>query len=378
VTADQPPPAGSAASDPTTPAASAPTSDASAAQPPVLRPPAHPWRRALLRAVVWIAIAALVLYAVRVLRRVDWSSVGAAIGQLVWWQALVLLALVAVRQVFSSGPLAFFTEGLGLRRAVANDLVGTLVANVTPAPADVVARASLFRAWGVDVSRGLAGLVLNSILFYAVRLALPVVGAVIMLFTVGDETAVGWTAVVSGLASATIVVALTIVFRGSASAATLGRWAGRTSRRLRSSWPGPDQLEQRAVDFHANVADRWARYWPHSIGSLLAMALTEATILVAALRFVGVPPSMAPLFVIVGAFFSLYLLMAMPFFGLGVLDAGLVALISDNASADASSLVAGVIVWRVCVQLVPLVAGLFPLASLRRGERAGDGAAATS
>ena len=63
---------------------------------------------------------------------------------------------------------------------------------------------------------------------------------------------------------------------------------------------------------------------------------------------------------------------------LGVLDAGLVALISDNASADASSLVAGVIVWRVCVQLVPLVAGLFPLASLRRGERAGDGAAATS
>jgi hypothetical protein len=337
--------------------------------------PAHPVRRALVRALVWIVVAVLVVLAIRVLRRVDWAEVGQAITQLAWWQMLVLLVLVAVRVTLSSGPLAFFTEGLGLRRAVANDLVGTLVATVTPAPADIVARAAMFRAWGVDVGRGLAGLVLNSILFYVVRLALPLAGAILLFWTVGDESAVGATALVSSLISALIVAALIVVFRGTSSAARLARWVGTRLRRLRPTWPGPDEVEERVVTFYENVGGRWHRFWAPSIGSLLLMACTEALILVLALRFVGVAPSQAPLFVVVGSFFSLYLLMAMPFLGLGVLDAGLVALISANAPADPSTLVAGVIVWRVCVQLVPLLAGIVPLTTLRR--RGPDDPAAT-
>ncbi|MCV2396316.1 flippase-like domain-containing protein [Actinotalea sp. M2MS4P-6] len=321
---------------------------------------------AILRAVLWAALAGIVWYVVRVLRNVDWPAVGHALGQLSWWQVLVLLALVAVRQLFSSTPLALFTEGLGIRRAVANDLVGVLVATVTPAPADIVARAALFRAWGIDVARGLAGLVLNSVLFYAVRLTVPVVGAVLMLWTVGDETAVGWTAVVSGLAATVIVVALVVLFRGSSSAAALGRLLGRVGQRIRPSLPGPEAMEQRLVDFHGNVAGRWERYWGWASGSLAMMVVTESLILVAALRFLGVPPSEAPLLVIVASFMSMYLLMATPFLGLGILDAAVVALIADRSTADPAALVAGMIVWRVCIQLVPLIAGLVPLVELRR------------
>lgn len=325
---------------------------------------------AVVRALVWAAIAGIVWYLVRMLRRVDWASVGDAIGQLSWWQVGVLLALVALRQVFSSGPLALFTEGLGVRRAVANDLVGVLVANVTPAPADVVARAAMFRSWGIDVGRGLAGLVLNSVLFYAIRLGAPVVGAVLMLWTVGDETAVGTTAIVSGLVAAAIVVALALIFRGSSSAEALGRWAGGVAHRVRPSWPGPDEAAARLVEFHGNVADRWTKYWAWAVGSLAAMVAVESMILVAALRFVGVPPAQAPLLVIVAAFLSVYLLTATPFMGLGVIDVAVVALIADRAPADASSLVAGVIVWRVCVQLVPLIAGIPLLGALRRAPEA--------
>ena len=43
---------------------------------------------------------------------------------------------------------------------------------------------------------------------------------------------------------------------------------------------------------------------------------------------------------------------------------------ADRAPADASSLVAGVIVWRVCVQLVPLIAGIPLLGALRRAPEA--------
>jgi hypothetical protein len=326
-----------------------------------------------VRVLLWSALVALLWYFVGVLRRVDWGSVGAALALLSWWQVVVLLGLVAVRQMLSSAPLGLFTAGLGLRRAVANDLVGVLVATVTPAPADIVARAAMFRAWKVDVGRGLAGLVLNSVLFYAVRLGAPVVGAVLMLWTVGDETAVGWTAAVSGLVSVLIVVGLAIVFRGSSSAAALGRWGGRLAQRVRSGWPGPAELERRLVEFHGNVADRWERFWAWASGSLALMVLVEAGILVAALRFVGVPPAEAPTFVVVAAYLSVYLLTATPFLGLGVLDAALVALIADRSPAAPSALVAGVIIWRVCFQLVPLIAGLVPLVVLR-GSRPAAGA----
>ncbi|MBU4335049.1 MAG: flippase-like domain-containing protein [Actinobacteria bacterium] len=325
---------------------------------------------AVLRALLWAALVALVWYVVRVLRRLDWVAVGDAIGLLRWWQAGVLLVLVAVRQLLASAPLALFTAGLGVPRAVANDLVGVLVATVTPAPADIVARAALFRAWGVDVGRGLAGLVLNSVLFYAVRLGMPVAGAVLMLWTVGDETAVGWTAAVSGSVAVLIVVGLALVFRGSASAGAVGRWAGGMAQRVRPTWPGPDQLERQLVEFHGNVADRWERFWGWASGSLMLMVGVESMILVAALRFVGVTPAQAPMLVVVAAYLSVYLLTATPFIGIGVLDAALVALISDRAPASPSSLVAGVIIWRVCIQLVPLAAGLVPLIALR-GARSG-------
>ena len=327
--------------------------------------------RAALRLLVWLLGLALVWYLVRALRRVDWSSVGAALALLSWWQVVVLLLLVAVRAALASLPLALLTYGLGLPRAIGNDLVGNLAATVTPAPADIVARAAMFRAWGIDVGQGMAGLVLNSILYYVVRLAAPVVGAVLLLWTVGEEGAVGWTALLSGLASAAIVVVLVVGSRSEASAAAVGRTAGRLAQRVRRTLPGPEQMQKTVVDFYSTVAGQWSRYWPHSLLSLTGMIAVEAAILVLSMRFVGIPPSQAPALVVVACFLSVYLLMATPFLGLGVLDAAVVALVADRAGADASELVAALVVWRVSVQLVPLVAGAVPLVAVRRSAASG-------
>ncbi|ACZ23124.1 hypothetical protein Sked_32280 [Sanguibacter keddieii DSM 10542] len=324
--------------------------------------------KAAVRLLVWAAVVALAWYLVRALRRVDWPAVGDAISHLAWWQVAVLLLLVVARASLSSTPLALFTEGLGLRRAIGNDLVGNLAATVTPAPADIVARAAMFRAWGVDVGQGMAGLVLNSILYYVVRLAAPVAGAVLMLWTVGEEGAVGWAAVLSGLASAAIVAVLVVGSRSATSAGAVGRVLGRVAHRVRRTLPGPEQMEKTVVEFHARVAARWLRHWPAALLSLTGMVVVESTILVLALRFVGVPPSQAPTLVVVACFLSVYLLMATPFLGLGVLDAAVVALVSMHTPAQASDLVAGLVVWRVAVQLVPLAAGVVPLLSVRRSR----------
>ncbi|WP_448058973.1 lysylphosphatidylglycerol synthase domain-containing protein [Cellulomonas hominis] len=343
---------------------------------PASRPRSAQVRAAVLRALVWTVIALLAWYALRVLRRVEWRAVGDAVALLTWWQIGALLLLVAARAALSSAPLALFVEHLGLPRAVANDLVGNLVATITPAPADIVARGALFRSWGVDVGRGMAGLVLNSILYYVIRLGAPVVGAVLLLRVAGDDGAVGWTAVLSGAASIAIVVVLVIGSRSAASAAAVGRLLGRVAQRVRPSLPGPAEMERTVLEFSANVADRWSRFWAPALGSLVAMVAVEATVLVAAMRFVGVTATEAPAFVLVASFLSVYLLMATPFLGLGVLDAALVTLVADRSAADPSQLVAGVVVWRISVQLVPLAAGTGPLLAWRALRRRTDAAQA--
>jgi len=327
-------------------------------------------RARVLRVLVWAGLVALLWYAVRVLRRVDWTGVGAALGHLSFWQVVTLALLVAARMVLSSVPLALFVDRLSLRRAVGNDLVGNLVATVTPAPADIVARMALFRAWGVDVSRGMAGLVLNSVLYYVVRLSAPLAGALVLWGWVDDEPAIGWAAITSGLVGVALIAVLVWGSRSAASAGAVGRLLGRVARRLRPGWPGPEQLERTVVEFHGNVADRWLRHWPTAFLSLVGVVAVESTLLVLSLRFVGAGRADAPTLVVIGAFLTMYLLMATPFLGLGVLDAAVVGLIVDRVpGADSALIVAGVIVWRVCVQLVPLACGAIPLLSTRTYRR---------
>ncbi|MGO1315751.1 MAG: lysylphosphatidylglycerol synthase domain-containing protein [Cellulomonadaceae bacterium] len=327
-------------------------------------------RRRLLgilgRVLLWALVVVLLWNGLRVLRRIDWSAVGAALGQLAWWQVLALAAVLAVRTAFRSAPLALFVQGLGLRRAIGNDLVGDLVATVTPAPADVVARGALFRSWGIDPGRGIAGLVLNSVLYYVVRLAAPIAGAVVMLWTIGETIALGTAALLSGIASALLVAGLVVGAHSPRSAAGLGRFLGRTVHRFRPSGPGPDEVAAKALEFYDNVAGRWRKHWASALGSLALQVLVESVLLVLALRFVGVTPPEAPTFVVIAAFLSVYMLMATPMQGLGVFDAAVVALIVDRTTASAAQLVAGLIIWRVCVQLVPLVAALAPLLTWRR------------
>lgn len=359
--------------EPTVTPADDPAGAAPAAGAADLLPAERPrWRGIAVMVLKYALIATLVWYASRVLRRVEWGDVGDALGKLVWWQAVVLGLVLSGRLLLTSLPLALFVEKLGTLRAIANDLVGTLVATVTPAPADIVARAALFRSWGIDVSRGISGLVLNSVLYYVVRLSAPVAGAVMLARWVDDEPVVMTTAIISGALGLAIMVALIIGSRSSAAAGSLGALGGRVAQKIRSSWPGPEQMRERILTLHGAVSDRWLRFWPHASAALVGMVAVESFILVLAMRFVGVGADQVPTIVIVASFLSVYLLMATPFLGLGVLDAALVALILDRSDADPALLVAGAIIWRVCVQVVPLLAGTIPVAMWRPARVAAE------
>ena len=70
-------------------------------------------RRAWLTRLGLVCVAAVVTVVVlRLVGRIDWSAVGAALAQLTWWQPAALLAVLLVRQVLNALPLALYIPGV--------------------------------------------------------------------------------------------------------------------------------------------------------------------------------------------------------------------------------------------------------------------------
>lgn len=329
--------------------------------------------RAWLRPVLTLVVAWLLYRLVtRIVGAVDWSAVGSALGRLDPWVVLPLVAALLVRQVLNAVPLTRFLRGLSLPRSTVNDLTANLVATVAPPPADIAVRVAMFRSWGLDPVQGMAGVTLNSVKFYAVRFSAPVLGLV-LLAEHGLERRQWLAGGLCGVAAATVLLALVLLLRGDHLAAWVGRTAGRAAHRVRSS-VDPDVWSARVVQIRTESAESLRTGLVPSMIALTGMVLADATILLLALRFVGVGPDVLPATLVVGVFLLLYPLTILPLFGFGVLDALLLGSLVAAAGVEAEpGVVAATMVWRVVTILGTLVLGVVALGVWRFGRaRAGS------
>jgi uncharacterized membrane protein YbhN (UPF0104 family) len=100
--------------------------------------------------------------------------------------------------------------------------------------------------------------------------------------------------------------------------------------------------------------------------SQLFLIVVEAGVLVMCLAFVGVHLDGPTVIVMFCSFMVIYPLTGLPLMGAGVLDATYAAFVADHSSVQATDLVAGLLVWRVAVQLLPVVVGLITVVLWRR------------
>jgi uncharacterized membrane protein YbhN (UPF0104 family) len=328
-------------------------------------PAPKPW---LKRVVVVVLIAIAVVIVVRAARGVDWSAVGRALRRLSVGEGVALLAVLALRQVLNSVPLALFTEKLGLRRALLSDTTANLVAYITPPPGDMVMRVSMFRSWRVDVNRGMTGVTLNMVSFYAIRFLAPTVGLV--LLSVHEFSARNlWVAIGSGLVSVTLLGGLALILRSDRTAAWIGTTAGSALGRFRSSIR-PEAWAASLVESRLNMLEGVRRGLGGAMLALLGMVSCDAAILTLALRFVGLSSERLTILEIAGTFFIAYPLTLFPVGGLGILDATLLALLTEIAGvAGEADIAAALILWRVTTILVPLAVGVPALLAWRRSAR---------
>lgn len=338
--------------------------DEGAAQPLTQRA----WFRPVVLVVV-LSVAAWVIWGIA--GRIDWGAVWDALGRLAFWQFPVLVAVLLVRQLFNALPLSFFIRGLSPFLALINDLTAAMISMIAPPPSDMVMRVTMFKSWGIEASRGLAGATMNTVSFYVNRFAAPIIGlALISVF--GFETNHTWFAMAAGLFSVTLALLAFSVVRTEGFAERFGRRVGVAAKRFRAS-VDPEEWATFTSDFRSHIADTYYPGFLRSMTVLVAMVFTEAVIVLMSMRFVGVTPSEVPAAYIIAVFFLAYPLTLFPLAGLGILDTVLLAaFLGFGGEEIEAEVIAAFAVWRVVTLIVPPLLGIGAVSWWRRDQARTD------
>jgi uncharacterized membrane protein YbhN (UPF0104 family) len=299
---------------------------------------------------------------------IDWEAVRGGIAHLEAWQVAVLVAVVVVRQVLNAMPLVFFIDGLSVLRATGCDQGTTLMSMIAPPTSDAVFRIVVMRSWGIDVGTAAAGSTCNVLVFYLARWLSPLLG-VLLLAAVRFDAVYGLTAAGSLVVAAGILVGALMVTRSQRVARRLGHWAGTVAARVRHS-VDPQAWSSSVGDFQAHIEQRFRRGLVLSMPVLAAKLLVDASILLLAVRFIGIDQGQLSWVEVMAAFLVAFPLTLFPLQGLGVLDATVVAALTAVGGVELeAALVASMVTYRVVTLGTPAVLGALFIAGWRFTRR---------
>ena len=233
--------------------------------------------------VLSVLVAVLV---VRVIGAIDWAAVRGALTKLTWWQPIVLLAVVLVRQVLNALPLALYIRGVSTYKATLNDLGAILMSMIAPPPSDLALRVAMFVSWGVSAAKGLAGTLMNTLTFYVVRFLTPALGFLLLL-VLDRPAGLRWLEILFILVALAILAGILLVLRSEALARTVGTRAGQVVRRVGRD-VDPEAWAGACLTFRADISATFRRGFPSSLLAYCGMLATDILVLLLCLRFVGV------------------------------------------------------------------------------------------
>jgi uncharacterized membrane protein YbhN (UPF0104 family) len=329
------------------------------------------WRR-LLRPVIVVGVL-VVVFGWVLPRFVDYQEVWEALTELDAGEVAVLLGFGLARVPSEALMYRAFLPGLRLWRGTEAYLSSNLAGQLLPPPGASVVQYGYFRGGGYPPDAA-ALAALGSFLFPTVgRFLLPFVALLLLLVT--------------GEVSGEIVLVGSISLAITAALGLAGYYfvrRERSARRLGAKLQRPlswilvklkrDPVEDaaaRAAQLRANTLIVLREGWAlGSIGVATNLLLTYL-ILLAALRFVGVPGSelsAADTFAAFAVAFWAGAVLPITGSGLGVVDAVMIAALVELSGATDDTLVAAALLWRVFYSVVPLPFGAITLARFRKAN----------
>ena len=293
--------------------------------------------------------AALVV-AVPLVAGVPWAGIAATVGSVptAYLVGLVLLWLAGL--VAHTVTLTSALPGLSHRRALMLSLTGSSVSNVLPAggAAGIALNYRMTRAWGFARPDFATYTLLTNLWDVLAKLALPAVLVPLVLVVGGWQASalIGVAGVAVG--SAVVLGAAAVVLSRPAAlvraVATVNALV-RTARRLARQPPGDGLTVEQVGDWRDDTrALAQARWQPLSGGMMLYSSLLLA-LLLACLHVTG---AAVPLGAVALAFCAERLMTVLPLTpgGLGVVEVGLVGLLTLAPGSSAAGIASGVLLYR--------------------------------
>lgn len=306
----------------------------------------------LTRIALWSAVL-LVVFGWLLPQFIDYDEVWDAIKGLEWWQLAILLALGLLKFPTEGGVWKSLLPELTLLRATRNWLIVSGTTFYLPPPADSVVFYALARTSGVESRRAITSSFLTFLYPTIGRLLLPLAVAVpYLVFAVRTDDETVSILVITLAVAVCGAVAAWLVVRSESSAEWLGLHAARpiSWARTRFHRREVDSFGPTLVRFRADALETIGGNWPKGMTAVALNFAVSSTILLAALRFVGLDSTELPYIEVLAAYaLSQWASTVIPISpgGLGISDAVLLGSLGAVATGDSSAIAAALVLWRV-------------------------------
>ncbi len=279
---------------------------------------------------------------------------------------LVTLAAAAAWNLASYWPMLVAVQpGLRSREAAVANLASTSVSNTLPGGSalGVGVTMAMQRSWGIPVASTALATVVSGIWNNFVKLGLPVVALALLAISGGAGAALTTAAIIGlGVLIAAIVL-FALLLRSEVMAARIGILAGRVASAVRRPLRlrPVEHWDDRAVVFRADIVALLQRRWLLITVTTLVSHLSLFTVLLVALRHVGVSNDDVDWQHVLAAFAFVRLLSAIPITpgGLGLVELGLTASLGSGLpDGTKNQIAAAVLLFRALTWLAPIPLGV--------------------
>lgn len=353
--------------------ASTSTGNGTTPTPPAVEQPSR--RAAVLRTGLVVGILVLV-FGIILPRFIDYGDVLAAFQALTLPQLLLMTAVVVVAWLVSGSMLSVLTDGLSVLRGTQGYLIlAGIGASVPMGPWNMAVLWVVMRGWGIGIKPATSGIAVYGVLNTLVRLVTPAMALVALVLTGGGGEG-GFALLITLLSTIILIVAASVLIAIVRSDRTADK-AARIIQRIVSSaarrlgrGQGPDvTVGVRAFRDQLGEVVRRRGLAAMTIGAIGQLAWTS--VLVIALRVVGVPPEVLTPTDVLAVFAMTSVITIIPIApgGAGIPELLYIAGLTLIAGAEWEALIAaGVMLFRLFQWFLPIPIAWIMLKVARRSR----------
>lgn len=320
--------------------------------------------RQILTFVVGLVIV-VGIFAFAIPKFADYSEVWAALNDLTPLEvaSLVVVTVFNLYTYWLANQAAL--PGVGIGQAAVLTQTPTSVANTLPAGGAISLGLTfaMLGSWGFTPAETTLYIGVTGIWNIFTKLALPVVALALLVIAGRSDPQLVTLAIIGVVVLAIAIALLTMVFRSEPMARKVGDGLGRViSAVLRPFRKGPvTDMGDRGVRFRRQTIVLVSRRWIRLTWTTLLSQVALCFVLILSLRNMGVSESELPSVEIFAVYAFSRLLSAVPITpgGVGVIDLGYIAGLTNFYPGQEGAIVAGVLVFRLLTYGIQIPLGGF-------------------